>query len=131
MTAQRRNLKQSCIAELDKRARPHPAGHSAYSGRYLIDTRQGAVAVMFEHSDGVPAHLWLPARAVAGLTLPAVATKAYPASACWQKRNAKGEALYGRHSNLLQMPELAKADLVRLTLESPQQLGAILTALGA
>jgi hypothetical protein len=130
MSAQRQILKQACIAELDQRARPHPAGHSAYSGRYIIDTSKGAVAVMFERSDRVPAHLWLPARAV-GLTLPAVPTEAYPASACWQKKNAKGEALYGRHSNLLQMPELAKADLTRVTLESPQQLRQILNALGA
>lgn len=129
MTAQRRVLKQACIAEFDKWGRAHPAGHSAYSGRYIIDTRRGAVAVMFERSDRTLAHLWLPTRAVAGLTLPAVPTEPYPASACWQKKNAKGEALYGRHSNLLQMPELAKADLTRLTLDSPQQLRDILAAL--
>ena len=131
MSAQRKILKLACRAELDQRARPRPAGHSAYSGRYIIDTRQGAVAVMFEHSDRVPANLWLATRDVAGLTLPAVESEHYPVSACWQKKNARGEALYGRHSNLLQMPELAKADLIKITLESPQQLRSILTALGA
>jgi len=131
MTAQRERLKQACIAELDQRARPHPAGHSALSGRYIIDTRLGPVAVMFERSDRTPAHLWLPTRVVAGLTLPAVPTEPYPAYACWQKKNAKGEALYGRHSNLLQMPELAKADLTRVTLGSPQHLRDILAALAA
>lgn len=131
MSAQRKILKLACRAELDQRARPHPAGHSAYSGRYIIDTRQGAVAVMFEHSDRVPANLWLATRDVASLTLPAVKSEPYPVSACWQKKNARGEALYGRHSNLLQMPELAKADLIKIMLESPQQLRSILTALGA
>lgn len=131
MTSQRHILKQACIAELDRRARPHPAGHSAYSGRYILDTGRGPVVVMLERSDRTPANLWLPTRAVSGLTFPAAPIELYPASACWQKRNAKGEPVYGRHSNLLQMPELKNADLTRITLDSLQQLRDILSALGA
>lgn len=131
MTAQRQILKQACMAELDRRALPHPASHSAKSGRYILESGRGPVAVMFERGDRTPAHVWLPTRAVSGLTLPAAPTELYPASACWQKRNAKGEPVYGRHSNLLQMPELKNADLTKITLDSPQQLRDILSALGA
>ena len=130
MTMTRNSLKSACVLELDKRARPHPAGSTNKAQRCLLDTPAGTVAVMFERNPEAPPHLWLPSRVAATLSLPADRTTAYPASALWTKRNKKGKRLYGRHSNLLQMPELKDTYLTRVTLISVQELRDILSDLG-
>lgn len=130
MTADRKALKSACVLELEKRARPHPAGNNKDSLRCFLVTPGGSVAVMFEQNLEARPHLWLPTRVTAGLRLPAGRTKPYPASALWTNRNKKGERLYGRHSNLRQMPELRDADLTRVTLISVHELRDILSDLG-
>lgn len=123
-------LKSACVLELDRRSRPHPAGSTNKAQRCLLDTPAGTVAVMFERNPEAPTNLWLPRRVASTLRLPAGRTRTYPASALWTKQNRKGERLYGRHSNLRQMPELRDADLTRVTLISVQELRDILSDLG-
>ena len=127
MTASRDDLRKACLALLDRMATPHPCGHTDKAGRYLVHAADGApVAVMIERNERSPVNLWVPEDAVTSLTLSDFEHRRSPAATLWTKRNEHGEPLYGRHSNLRQMPQLAKADLICFTPRSEAEARIIL-----
>ena len=130
MTISREALKSACTLELDARGERHPAESNFYSGRYVLETYSGRVALMLEKGSKGPAHIWLPSRVTAHLASPTGREKSYPASELWTKMNQDGELTYGRHSGLQAMPELENANLTRITLETVQELRDILSDLG-
>lgn len=114
MSEQREILKRGIIARLDAVARQHKLGNqSRYANRYMLTTADGTdLEVMFEKSEKTPPNIWC-LRSAAGQALIAdLKPKDSPAALLWQKRNKKGELLYGRHSALEKMPQLGRADLV-------------------
>lgn len=131
MTSDRAQLRRDCLEHLDKVARPHPAGHHNKPGRYILDTPDGPVALMVERNEEAQVNLWLPAWRAQALSIDPDRLVDYPASALWKKTNAKGQKLYGRHSGLRAMAELAEADLKRITLRSLGELRTILSDLMA
>lgn len=131
MTVDLANLRRDCLVHLESVARRHPAGHSAKAGRYVIDTPDAPVALMVERNEGAQVNLWVPAWRAKALSIDPDRLDDYPASALWKKTNAKGQKLYGRHSGLRTMAELADADLKRITLRSLSELRTILSDLMA
>lgn len=84
---------------------------------------------MFEKASTAPANLWVRADHVRRLGNPGCEFRDYPAAELYVEKDKKGEPIYGRHTGLKTMRDLAHADLMRLTIEEPGQLHAILIGL--
>ncbi|WP_231572730.1 hypothetical protein [Paracoccus sanguinis] len=128
----REELKAQCLALLKEAAHEHPAGHSKLVARYVMRSRNdNRIELMFEKSDKSRANLWLASRYGAELMDVGIRCRAYPASAIYQDAAPGGKKVYGRHSALKSMRDLAHADLIRLTIERPAQMETILRKLDA
>ncbi len=120
MTGSKTQLKKAILELLDAQGREHPSGHQTSKARRYMLTAPGGVPieVMFEKDEVTGANIWCPAK-VASL-LPDLNPEISPKAGLWVKRNKKGELLYGRHSGLRAMPQLAEADLAKF---QPRTLG--------
>lgn len=131
MTSSKMQLKTAILALLDTKGREHPEGHQpSKAGRYVLTAPGGVpVEVMFEKNEGTGVNIWCPVM-VASL-VPDLVPEISPKAGLWVKRNKKGELLYGRHSGLRVMQQLAEADLAKFqpkTLdEAKRVVDAILT----
>jgi hypothetical protein len=127
----RSELKTACLSLLDKRADIHPSGHQAkLAARYSLATSKGRkIGLMFEKSDHVPAHLWVPR--IFALTLFGMhfSFREYPIGAGISASYSYRRTRQGRHSALMPMADMAKSDLVRFTIASPTELATILSVL--
>lgn len=132
MTGSKIQLKKAILEVLDAQGREHPSGHQASkAGRYVLTAPGGVpIEVMFEKDEATGVNIWCPAK-IASL-LPDLNPEISPKAELWVKRNKKGELIYGRHSGLRAMPQLADADLakfqVRTLGEAKRIVDAILAA---
>jgi hypothetical protein len=127
----REELKRSCLGILDSMCIEHPAGHqSKLAARYVIVARDGErIDLMFEKAPSVPANLWLRADHSRRLGNPGCECRDYPASDLYVEKDKNGAPIYGRHTGLKTMRDLAHADLLRLTIEDVGQLQVVLQRL--
>lgn len=132
MTGSELQLKKAILELLNSQGREHSSGHqTSKAGRYVLTAPGGLpIEVMFEKDEATGANIWCPAK-VASL-LSDLNPEISPKAGLWVKRNKKGELLYGRHSGLRAMPQLAEADLakfqVRTLGEAKRVVDAILAA---
>lgn len=127
----RQELKAACLAMLDQNAAEHPAGHQGkLAARYLLRSQSGErIGLMFEKSDKTKPLLWVEHRFMRDLVDDDIEFKRYPAASLYQAVEPKGKQPYGRHAALKSMRDLARADLVRLTIDRVEQLRTILAHL--
>ena len=125
----RDELKQRCLERLDERASEHPAGHQGtLAARYMLRGQGGdVVELMFEKGPKTPASLWVAHHRAVGLLIePGLHFQSSPASVLYEKKDSKDKPIYGRHSALKPMRELAHADLICFTITAPGELDRIL-----
>ncbi|MBZ8117371.1 hypothetical protein KUD11_01785 [Roseovarius sp. LXJ103] len=127
-------LKAACLQRLDQRVAEHPAGHQGkLAARYLIRARDGdAIEIMFEKGPRGPANLWVEAsRVSAFLEHTDLCHRLAPAATLYAVKGANGKPVYGRHSALKSMRDLAHADLVCIRIEALTELDRFLDHLQA
>jgi hypothetical protein len=117
---------------LDSFCKEHPAGHQTkLAARYVLVVSNGErIGLMFEKAMTAPANLWLRADHASRLGDPDCISKYYPASALYIDKDENGRLIYGRHTGLKSMRDLANADLVRLTITNVSQMQRLLHLLG-
>lgn len=127
----RAELKAVCLALLDEYAVEHPAGHQGkLAARYVLRSRAGErIGLMFEKHEATPANLWVDRRYASNLLDTGAEVRAYPASALYLPTEPGAKRQYGRHAALKAMRDLAHVDLVRFTIDRPDQLLKVLTHL--
>lgn len=127
----RANLKRAIVNRLDAIAEPHRLGHQdAYANRYVTRSAHDApVELMFEKDPETEPHLWVLADQVRSIPQDAVLSALYSKDDLYKLPAKNGGKQYGRHSALEKMTWLGKADLVRFTLGSVQDLDLILSVL--
>lgn len=130
-TTTRAELKLACLALLDEVAVQHPAGHQGkLAARYVLQSASGKrIGLMFEKSVTTPANLWLEQRFATDLMEAELQPRVYLASDLYSETEPGQKPLYGRHTGLKPMRELANADLVRVTFDRIAQLEMIITRL--
>jgi hypothetical protein len=125
----RDDLKAACVRHLDERAIEHPAGHQGkLAARYVLRGQGGdVIELMFEKGPGTRPNLWVAARRVTGLLDEAEFDyRLAPASILYATKGANGKPVYGRHSALKPMRDLANSDLVCFHISALAQLDRIL-----
>lgn len=125
----RDQLKTACMRRLDERALAHPAGHQGkLAARFVLRGQGGdAIEMMFEKGPRTRANLWVAERRVCRLMQESdLDHRLAPASVLFATRGANGKPIYGRHSALKTMRELAEADLVCFQINALAELDRIL-----
>lgn len=127
----REALKRACLAALDEVAVEHGAGHQGkLAARYVLQDRRGAaIELMFEKGPKTPAHLWMPLEAGEPLIDEGIPYRLSPAAETYAAKDANDRPLYGRHSALKPMRQLANSDLIRFTIDRPGQIDRLLQRL--
>ena len=128
----RETLKLLCLNMLDECALQHPSGHQGkLAARYILRRGDGDVAeLMFEKGPKTSANLWVTHRRVSGLVSePGLHFQSSPASGLFASKNADDKPIYGRHSALRKMRELAHADLICFRITQTEDLERILNHL--
>lgn len=128
VTTTRLELKAACLSLLDEVAIEHPSGHQAkYAARYVLRNHSGdRIGLMFEKAEKTKPYLWVEHARVRDLLGVGVEFQTYPASALYQLKVEGQKASYGRHAALKSMRELAHADLIRINIQSVDQLRGLL-----
>jgi len=121
-------LKQACLEVLDTACVMHPAGHQMkLAARYVLITKDGdRIALMFDKGPNSPANLWMLAAHAARIEHLGLPRRDYPAAELYAGTDDRGRPVYGRHSALRQMRELANADLVRFEIDHATLLQPLL-----
>ena len=129
----RDELRNACLARLDERAIEHPSGHQGkLAARYLMWRSDGdAAELMFEKGPKSPPKLWVAERFVDGM-LPdeALEFRHSPAAALFTVNGKDGKPVYGRHSALKPMKQLAHTDLICFRINTLGDLEKILEHVG-
>jgi hypothetical protein len=131
MSLDRAGLKRAAVALLDAVAQPHPAGHQAgKAARYVLTAVGGSpLEVMFEKDEDSSVNLWVASSAAGALLGGGISQRSSLARSLRTKIGKDGKPLYGRHSGLMAMAQLADADLVCFQPATLAELGAILDQL--
>ena len=121
-------LKRACLAELDAVAVEHPAGHQGkLAARYvLLAPSRKNFEMMFEKAPGTKANLWVLLEAGSGLLDAGIPYRLSPAAGTYATKDSNGKPMYGRHSALRPMTQLANADLICFSVERPGQMSILL-----
>jgi hypothetical protein len=127
----RTKLRAACTERLDSLATPHRIGHATnLANRYVLRSAKGtSVEIMFEKGGTGNANLWVRSDFAPGISTDRIEQRVYPGRAVNSLTNAKGKTVYGRHSGLRPMEQLATADLTRFTLSSVADLDQIIAVL--
>lgn len=128
----REDLKAACLRRLNESATEHPAGHQGkLAARYLLRGQGGEVMeLMFEKGPKTPANLWVAASRVGQLLEDnSLGHRLAPASVLNAVKGFNGKPIYGRHSALKPMRELAYADLVCFQITALTQLDRVINHL--
>lgn len=125
----REELKAACVQRLDERAFEHPAGHQGkLAARYILRGQGGdAIQLMFEKGPRTLANLWVAADRVGKLLEETrLDYRLAPASILGAIKGGDGKLIYGRHSALKPMRDLAHADLVCFRITALTELDLVL-----
>jgi len=133
MMASREQLKKSIVAALDRVAEEHEAGHQPVKGaRYSLRADSGRlVEIMFEKDVDSPPNFWCLDKLIGDDMRRELMFLRYPKADLFQKKGKNGEPDYGRHSALLSMNKLERADLIRIEIQNLLQLNRIIACLKA
>ncbi|MGA0613163.1 hypothetical protein [Paracoccus sp. KR1-242] len=133
VTMNRADLKAVCLTMLEAAAIEHPAGHQGkLAARYIIRTTSGErVGLMFEKGERTKPYVWVERRFARDLLDLDIEFRLSLASSLYQEAETGGKRTYGRHAALKSMRDLANADLIRFTIDRPEQMGMILQTLMA
>lgn len=117
----------ACLTLLDQIAAEHPAGHQGkLAARYIIRSRSGErIGLMFEKGGRTKPYLWVARSYAPGLIEADIEFRVYLASSLYQAADTELKPLYGRHSALKPMRDLANVDLVRFTIDRVAQMELI------
>jgi hypothetical protein len=129
----RTKLKAACTERLDTLAATHKIGHeSNHANRYVLRSAKGtSVEMMLEKGGTGNANLWVRSDFAPGISTDRIEQRAYPGRSVNTLTNNKGKKVYGRHSGLRPMEQLATADLTRFTLSTVADLDQIISVLRA
>lgn len=129
--AARQELKTACLTLLDDVAVEHPSGHQGkYSARYVLRNHGGdRIGLMFEKAEKSKPYLWVEHARVSDFLDVGVEFSTYPAAGLYQPNEEGQKTSYGRHAALKSMRELAHADLVKINIQSVDQLRSLLEKL--
>jgi len=129
----RDELRSGCLARLNERAIEHPSGHQGkLAARYLMRRSGGdAAELMFEKGPKSPPKLWVAKRFVhAMLSDESLEFRFAPAAALFTANGKDGKPVYGRHSALKPMKQLAHTDLICFRINTLGDLEKILEHIG-
>lgn len=131
MSTDRTVIKSAAVALLDALCEEHPVKHQdSKARRYMLVAPGGLpLEVMFERGPESRPNLWVLANVAGHLVGGAIPQTLSPGSKLWSKLGSDGQPVYGRHSALMKMPQLADADLICFAPDSLAQLGEILDQL--
>lgn len=124
-------LKSVILQRLSEVAVEHPAGHQGkLAARFILRSSSGeGIELMFEKGPASASNLWLHQKYAEPLLTSEIEHRASPAHALFAIENGKGKKIYGRHTALLPMRQLADADLVCFKLAAVTELEAVIVAL--
>lgn len=121
-----------CLAMIDEVAFEHPSGHTKLVARYVMRSDDGdRTEIMFEKNESGRAKLWMTRDRAEALLSAGIKLDVYRASDLYRKTLDGSEPVYGRHSALKSMRELANADLVRFTIQNKDQMRRLLSTLSS
>lgn len=137
MTNPRRILRDQIIELLDRVALPdsrnrtsEKANHytlrtaSAFDLRLMLQTYENQKTGRIE-----PPNIWVLERATSALNLNRFDVARSPGRQLYLENGASGKKRYGRHSGLRSVPQLADADLIRITPKTFAEAEIIVAAL--
>jgi len=133
MMTSREQLKKSILAALDRVAEEHEVGHQSVKGaRYSLRADSGRlVEIMFEKDADSPPNLWCLDKLIGEDIRRELQFARYPKTDLFQKIGKDGEPDYGRHSALLGLNKLERADLLRIEIKNLLQLNRVIACLKA
>jgi hypothetical protein len=130
-TISRDLLKSSILEHLAEVAVEHPAGHQGkLAARFILRSQSGeGIELMFEKGPSGPANLWVHRKFAEALLPLGIEHRESSARMLYAVQNETGKKMYGRHTGLLAMPQLADADLVCFKLQAVSEIVTIVSAL--
>ncbi len=124
-------LKTAFLKRLSEVAVEHPAGHQGkLAARFILRSNSGeGIELMFEKGPASHPNLWMHQKYAKAVTSSSIEHRESPAHALFAVENEKGKKIYGRHTALLPMRQLADADLVCFKLAAVTELEAVIDTL--
>lgn len=124
-------LKAAILQRLCEVAVEHPAGHQGkLAARFMLRSSSGeGIELMFEKGPASAPNLWIHQRYSDPLMTGEIEHRTSPAHALFAIENDKGKKVYGRHTALLPMRQLADADLVCFRLKAVSEVETVIEAL--
>ncbi len=126
-------LKATILNRLADVATEHPADHQGkLAARFILrsQTREG-IELMFEKGPTSAPNLWMHRRYAEPMLESGIDHRESLARNLYALANEKGKKIYGRHTGLLPMRQLADADLVCFKLKALSELEMIIRSLQA
>lgn len=128
----RDELKKACLAHLSMIALEHPAGHGKNFARYFMISETGdRIEILLEKAEKGRPYLWLSLKHASPSLKLGIEFREYQACDLYQPVADGGKPVYGRHSALKLMRDLANSDLVRFKINRIDQIEAITSNLRA
>lgn len=124
-------LKAAIFQRLSEVAVEHPVGHQGkLAARFILRSHGGeGIELMFEKGPASAPNLWMHQKYAEPLLDSEIEQRASPAHALFSIANEKGKKIYGRHTALLPMRQLADADLVCFKLKAVCEVESVVDAL--
>ena len=124
-------LKAAILSHLCAVAVEHPAGHQGkLAARFILRSRsRDGIELMFEKGPASAPNLWMHRKYAQPLLEVGLEYRQSPAGTLYALTNEKGKKMYGRHTGLLPMRQLADADLVCFKLKALTELELIIRSL--
>ncbi len=121
-------LKADLLKRLSEVAVEHPAGHQGkLAARFILRSNSGeGIELMFEKGPTSPPNLWVLQKYAGALIGSSIEYRESPAHALFAVENDKGKKVYGRHTALLPLRQMADADLVCFKLADVTELEAVI-----
>ena len=130
-TIAREMLKTAILKHLSEVAVEHPAGHQGkLAARFILRSHSGeGIELMFEKGPASAPNLWMHRKFAEALVDSGIEHRESPARTLFAVQNEKGKKIYGRHTALLPMRQLADADLVCFKLKAVSEMERVVEAL--
>lgn len=131
MTTARDQLKVAILQRLTEVATEHPNGHQGkLAARFILRSKDGdGIELMFEKGPASAPNLWIHQKFAKPLLGGGIDYRESPAHALFVAKNEKGKKIYGRHTGLLAMRQLADADLVCFKMKLISELDWVIDVL--
>jgi len=127
----RDELKDAILERLGEVAVEHPAGHQGkLAARFILRSASGeGIELMFEKGPASAPNLWMHRKYAEPLMTSGIDHRVSPARALYAVPNNLGKKIYGRHTGLRPMHQLADSDLVCFKLKALAELEVMVEVL--